>query len=256
MWFYIQIFRVNYARFIHPFGRLILIIRRYLVKQVVTTTFVVVCLLTLIILGARLIKFFGMAAQGQLDASVLFSIVGYRLPEFLILILPLSFFISLMLVFGRLYVDHEMAVLNSSGVSKHRLARLLIPMTTCFVIVHMFLMVWMSPWGLRQYFELYSTQSVRAGFDLVRPQEFISAGNYTIYAGSLSEDRKNLKDIFLYQRSDRPDRPDAMILAKEATRIEMGDNAASVVDLVQGRRYEFYPNTAKYSHTEFQTDQY
>lgn len=229
-----------------------MIIRRYLVKQVVSTTFVVVCLLTLIILGARLIKYFGMAAQGHLDASVLFSIVGFRLPEFLILILPLSFFISLMMVFGRLYVDHEMAVLNSSGVSKHGLARLLIPMTTVFLLIHLVIMVWVSPWGLRQYFALYSTQSVRVGFDLVRPQEFISAGAYTIYAGDLSEDRKNLKDIFIYQRADRADRPDTMILAKEATRIEVENNSASVVDLSEGRRYEIFPNTAKYTHTEFQ----
>ena len=101
-----------------------MIIRRYLVKQVVSTSLVVVSILTLIVLGARLIKYFGVAAQGRLDVSVLFSIIGYRLPEFLILLLPLSFFIGLMLVFGRLYVEHEMAVLNSSGVSKHKLARL------------------------------------------------------------------------------------------------------------------------------------
>lgn len=212
-----------------------------------------VSLLTLIILGARLIKYFGMAAQGNLDVSILFSIIGFRLPEFLILILPLGFFISLMLVFGRLYVDHEMAVLNGSGVSKHGLARLLVPTTVLFLVIHMLLMMWISPWGLRQFYQLYSTQSVRAGFDLVRPQEFIQAGAYTIYAGSLSQDRKDLKDIFIYQRADRESRPDTMILAKSATRIETSDSGASVVDLVQGRRYEIYPDTAKYSQTEFQT---
>ncbi|MDQ8934179.1 LPS export ABC transporter permease LptF [Acinetobacter rudis] len=230
-----------------------MIIRRYLFKQVMATTLVVVSLLTLIILGARLIKYFGLAAQGNLDVSILFSIIGFRLPEFLILILPLGFFIALMLVFGRLYVDHEMAVLNGSGVSKHGLARLLIPTATAFLIAHMLLLMWVSPWGLRQFHQLYSTQSVRAGFDLVRPQEFIQAGSYTIYAGSLSQDRKNLKDIFIYQRADRENRPDTMILAKEATRIETSDSGASVVDLIQGRRYEIQPDTAKYTKTEFQT---
>jgi len=43
-------------------------------------------------MGGRLIKYFGVAAQGRLDASILFSIIGYRLPEFLTLILPLGFF--------------------------------------------------------------------------------------------------------------------------------------------------------------------
>ena len=94
-----------------------MIIRRYLVKQVVSTSLVVIALLTLIMMGGRVIKYFGVAAQGRLDAGILFSIIGYRLPEFLTLILPLGFFIGLMLVFGRLYVDHEMAVLNGSGGS-------------------------------------------------------------------------------------------------------------------------------------------
>ena len=230
-----------------------MIIRRYLVKQVVSTSLVVVSLLTLIMMGGRLIKYFGVAAQGRLDASILFSIIGYRLPEFLTLILPLGFFIALMLVFGRLYVDHEMAVFNSSGISRNKLGRLLVPMTVVFLAVQSFLMLWAAPWGLRQFEELTSAQAVRTGFDLVRPKEFVSSGAYTIYASDLSEDRKNLKDIFFYQKADREGQPDVVILAKEATRIEMPNDSANVVDLTEGRRYEIFANSPKYTHIEFQS---
>ena len=233
--------------------KITLIIRRYLVKQVVSTSLVVIALLTLIMMGGRLIKYFGVAAQGRLDASILFSIIGYRLPEFLTLILPLGFFIGLMLVFGRLYVDHEMAVLNSSGVSRIQLGRLLIPLTVVYMAVQTVLMVWVSPWGLRQFEQLTTTQAVRTGFDLVRPKEFISSGAYTIYAGSLSDDRKNLKDIFFYQRAEKEGKPDVMILAKEATRVQMDNDTASVVDLLQGRRYEIHQGSPEYTQTEFQS---
>ena len=230
-----------------------MIIRRYLVKQVVSTSLVVIALLTLIMMGGRLIKYFGVAAQGRLDASILFSIIGYRLPEFLTLILPLGFFIGLMLVFGRLYVDHEMAVLNGSGVSRNQLAKLLLPLTVCYLVVQSVLMVWMSPWGIREFEKLSTTQAVRTGFDLVRPKEFISSGPYTIYAGSLSEDRQNLQDIFFYQKAEKPNKPDVMILAKEATRVEMDNDSASVVDLIQGRRYEIYAGQPRYTQAEFQS---
>jgi lipopolysaccharide export system permease protein len=158
-----------------------------------------------------------------------------------------------MLVFGRLYVDHEMAVLNGSGVSRNQLAKLLLPMTFVYLLVQSFLMFWGSSSGIRAYESLMQTQAVRAGFDLVRPKEFISSGPYTIYAGSLSEDRKNLKDIFYYQKAEREDKPDVMILAKEATRVEMANDTANVVDLVQGRRYEIYPNQPRYTQAEFQS---
>ncbi|WP_279052488.1 LPS export ABC transporter permease LptF [Acinetobacter tandoii] len=230
-----------------------MIIRRYLVKQVVSNSLVVIGLLTLIMMGGRLIKYFGVAAQGRLDAGILFSIIGYRLPEFLTLIFPLGFFIGLMLVFGRLYVDHEMAVLNGSGVSRHQLARMLIPLTLVFMLLQGVLMLWMSPWGLRQFEQLTTSQAVRTGFDLVRPKEFISSGPYTIYAGDLSEDRRNLKDIFFYQRAEKEGKPDVMILAKEATRVEVANDTANVVDLVQGRRYEIYSGQPKYTQAEFQS---
>jgi len=204
-------------------------------------------------MGGRLIKYFGVAAQGRLDVSILFSIIGYRLPEFLTLILPLGFFIALMLVFGRLYVDHEMAVFNSSGVSRNQLAKLLVPMTVAFVVIQAFLMFWAAPWGVRKYEELTSTQAIRSGFDLVRPKEFISSGPYTIYAGDLSEDRKKLKDIFVYQRGKTEGKPDVLIMAKEAERIDVPGDNASVVDLTEGRRYEIFLGQPKYSHIEFES---
>ena len=253
MWF--SIFNIGCTSAIPDtsFWKINLIIRRYLVKQVVSTSLVVVTLLTVIMMGGQLIKRFGQAAMGRVDPSILLSIIGYRLPEFLTLILPLGFFIGLMLVLGRLYVDHEMAVLNGSGISRIQLGRLLIPLTVVYLAVQSVLMLWMSPWGLRQYEQIISVQAVRTGFDLVRPREFISSGAYTIYAGSLSEDRKNLKDIFFYQRAEKEGKPDVMILAKEATRIEIANETASVVDLIQGRRYEIYPGSAKYSQAEFQS---
>ena len=230
-----------------------MIIRRYLVRQVLTTTAVVVGLLTLIMLGSRLIKYFGIAAQGRLDVGVLFTIVSYRLPEFLTLILPLGFFVGLMLVFGRLYVDNEMAVLNSSGVSRDRLGVLLIPMTIMLIVIQALLVVQLSPWGNRKSDQLFASQAIRSGFDLVKPREFVSSGLYTIYAGSLSEDRRDLQDIFFHQRAKQPNKPDTLILAERATRVVDPQNTASVVDLVNGRRYEFFPGKPGYTHAEFAT---
>lgn len=228
-----------------------LIITRYLVKQVFATSTVVIALLMLVIMGGRLIKYFGVAAQGRLDAGILFNIIAFRLPEFLTLILPLGFFVGLMLVFGRLYVDHEMAVLNGSGVSRDQLAVKLIPFTTAIFAFQMILMIWVSPWGNRQFDELTTTQAVRSGFDLVRPKEFISSGRYTIYAGDLSEDKTSLKDIFFYQRADQEGKPDVIILAKEARRVVSDVDHASVVDLYQGRRYSFISGQPKYLQAEF-----
>ncbi|GAF51649.1 LOW QUALITY PROTEIN: predicted permease [Psychrobacter sp. JCM 18900] len=141
-------------------------------------------------LGGRLIRYFGIAAEGRLDVSLLFTIIGYNLPYFLELILPLAFFIALMLVFGRLYVDQEMAVINASGVSRGKLARLMTPLILALFVGEAALSVVGKPWGVRSSEAVWQQQALTSAFDLIRPNEFISSGNYHLYVGSLSDDKK------------------------------------------------------------------
>ncbi len=69
-----------------------MILRRYITRQVATTTLLVLSFLVVMLLGGRLIRYFGMAAQGGLQVDFLFRLIGYNLPFFLELILPISFF--------------------------------------------------------------------------------------------------------------------------------------------------------------------
>ncbi len=236
-----------------------MILRRYLVRQVVSTSLVVSSLLTLIIMGGQLVKFFGRAAEGRMDASILFSIVALRFPDFISLILPLGFFIGLMLVFGRLYVDHEMAVLNSSGVSRDTLGIMLVPLTLVMLILEASFLIGIAPWCNRKYDEVLTSQAVKAGFDLIKPREFVSKEGFALYAGSLSEDKRRLEDIFYYQASKQPDKPDRMIIAQSGAQVNQaegegnGEDKGSMVDLRQGRQYEIFPSKPEYTHAEFDT---
>ena len=176
-----------------------MILRRYMTRQVASTTALVLGFLVVMMLGGRLIRYFGIAAEGRLDISLLFTIIGYNLPYFLELILPLAFFIALMLVFGRLYVDQEMAVINASGVSRGRLARLMTPLILALFVGEAALSIVGKPWGVRSSEAVWQQQALTSAFDLIRPNEFISSGNYHLYVGSLSDDKKKLQDVILIQ---------------------------------------------------------
>lgn len=176
-----------------------MILRRYMTQQVASTTALVLGFLVVMMLGGRLIRYFGIAAEGNLDISLLFTIIGYNLPYFLELILPLAFFIALMLVFGRLYVDQEMAVINASGVSRGKLARLMTPLILALFVGEAALSIVGKPWGVRSSEAVWQQQALNSAFDLIRPNEFISSGNYHLYVGSLSDDKKQLQDVVLIQ---------------------------------------------------------
>ena len=176
-----------------------MILRRYMTQQVASMTALVLGFLVVMMLGGRLIRYFGIAAEGNLDIGLLFTIIGYNLPYFLELILPLAFFIALMLVFGRLYVDQEMAVINASGVSRGRLGRLMTPLILALFVGEAALSIVGKPWGVRSSENVWQQQALTSAFDLIRPNQFVSSGNYHLYVGSLSDDKKQLQDVILIQ---------------------------------------------------------
>ena len=265
-----------------------MILRRYMTQQVASTTALVLGFLVVMMLGGRLIRYFGIAAEGNLDISLLFTIIGYNLPYFLELILPLAFFIALMLVFGRLYVDQEMAVINASGVSRGRLARLMTPLILALFVGEAALSIVGKPWGVRSSESVWQQQALTSAFDLIRPNQFISSGNYHLYVGSLSDDKKQLQDVILIQSEPQkkgsanseavevnnridpetaeqlniPELPNALAgdnaiskdtitLAKRAEQVQTGSSGVTQLDLFQGRRYEVGAGSLKYNQVGF-----
>ena len=260
-----------------------MILRRYMTRQVASTTALVLGFLMVMMLGGRIIRYFGIAAKGNLDISLLFTIIGYNLPYFLELILPLAFFIALMLVFGRLYVDQEMAIINASGVSRGKLARLMTPLILLLFAFEVGLSVVGKPWGVRSSEAIWQQQALTSAFDLIRPNEFISSGDYHLYVGSLSDDKKQLQNVVLIQTQKQDkgstsngdvnpkaaealtqlDLPkdtisgvqvaskDTITLAKRAEQVDTGSSGVTQLDLFQGRRYEVGADSLKYNQVGF-----
>lgn len=234
-----------------------MILRRYMTQQVAANTAIVLLFLMALMLGGRLIRYFGIAAEGRLDVGLLFAIIGYNIPTFLELILPLSFFIALMLVLGRMYVDHEMSVLFASGISRGRLTRLMIPLITGLFVFQMGISLLAKPWGLSNSEQIWQTQSLGSLLDLVRPKTFISSGNYHLYVDEFDKEKRELKNLYVVQqqtdKSGKIAKNDVIITATRAYQVPSKDTDSSMqLDLFQGRRYELGTNQANYNQASFE----
>ena len=234
-----------------------MILRRYMTQQVAANTAIVLLFLMALMLGGRLIRYFGIAAEGRLDVGLLFAIIGYNIPTFLELILPLSFFIALMLVLGRMYVEQEMSVLFASGISRGRLTRLMIPLITGLFVFQMGISLWAKPWGLSNSEHIWQTQSLGSLLDLVRPKTFISSGNYHLYVDEFDKEKRELKNLYVVQqqtdKSGKIAKNDVIITATRAYQVPSKDTDSSMqLDLFQGRRYELGTNNAKYNQASFE----
>ncbi len=229
--------------------------------------------LLLIIMSGRFVKYLSQAAAGKLAPDVLFAIMGYRLPGFLELVLPLGLFIAILLAYGRLYMESEMTVLSACGMSQKRLlAMTLLPgMMVAAVVAGLSLYV--SPLGAERSGLLLNEQKQRSEFDHLSPARFqaTQGGTGVTYARTITEDRTILNNVFMAEMASRSagqnnkkskkqqtevateDSELAVILAESGEQIIDPENGERYLLLRNGYRYSGRPGELEYEEIKFDT---
>jgi lipopolysaccharide export system permease protein len=230
-----------------------MIILRYLTKEVLQTTFAVTSILLVIIMSGRFVKYLAEAAAGKMDASVLFAVMFYRLPGFVELILPLGFFVSILLAYGRLYTDSEMTVLFSCGVSRQKLIAWTYVPALFIAMLIACLSLWLTPLGLQEAEEILATQKARNDFETMQPARFQLSRNKTMvsYTQTISDDKQTLEAFFLANTGVATNQTLMNMRAETAEYMIDDVNKQRYLLLKQGTRYEGRPGAANYRVTEF-----
>ncbi len=233
-----------------------MLIYRYLSRQLFASTMAVALVLVLVLVFGRFIKYLGDAAAGRLQAEVLLSLLMYRLPGFLELILPLSLFIGVLLSFGRMYVDNEMTVLRATGVGNWRLVMMcLVPALMMFVVVAS-LSNAISPWGAAQQQRIFEEQRARPEIDMISAGRFYKRTSGGIervtYAEQLVDRKTRLENVFLaeFPVKDANGQP-SLVTAATGYRVQ-DEKGVQYLELNDGYRYEGQPGHADYHMVAFE----
>lgn len=229
-----------------------MIVFRYLSREVLLTLTAVSAVLLLIIMSGRFIKYLAQAARGALDPSVLFVIMGYRLPGFLELILPLGLFLGILLAYGRLYLDSEMTVLAATGMSNRRLLAYSMAPAALVALLVAWLSLGLNPQGVAAVGQILNQQDAMTEFDTLVPGRFQSMknGSRVTYSETLSEDREELGGVFISEK--RNTRGDISVLVAERGRQLIQADGSRYLILEDGHRYDGNPGQADYRVTRYQ----
>lgn len=234
-----------------------MLIYRYLSRQLFASTLAVAFVLVLVLVFGRFIKYLGDAAEGRLQAEVLFSLLLFRLPGFLELILPLSLFAGVLLAFGRMYVDSEMTVLRAAGVGNVRLvAMCLVPALMMFAVVGSFSTT-LSPWGAARQQHIIEQQRARPEIDMLSGGRFYKRNADGIervtYAENLVDGRTRLENVFLAEFPlDGTASSPSVVTAAGGRRVQ-DQRGNEYLELSDGFRYEGQPGRADYHVVAFAT---
>jgi lipopolysaccharide export system permease protein len=234
-----------------------LIVFRYLSREVLLTLSAVSAVLLVIIMSGRFIKYLAQAASGALDPGSLFLIMGFRLPGFMQLILPLGLFLGILLAYGRLYLESEMTVLSATGMSQQRLLGLTMIPAAFVALIVAWLSLSLAPQGANQFQLLLNKQDALTEFDTLVPGRFqaLSDGSRVTYTEELTNDRTNLSGVFISQKSLGQDAKDRSIsvLVAETGHQEVRPDGSRWLILNNGYRYDGNPGLADYRAIKYDT---
>ncbi len=102
--------------------------------EIIKTFFGVLIIFLFLVLGSKLVGYFEDAAEGVLNPEIIFSVVALRIPDFVSLLLPLSYFLAVTIVLSRLYSEREMFGFLSVGLSLSNIFKFLLPLTLFLMI--------------------------------------------------------------------------------------------------------------------------
>lgn len=210
--------------------------------------------LLLVFMSGRFIKYLAKAASGGISPDILFSIMAYRLPGFLELILPLGFFIGILLAYGRMYLESEMTVLHACGYSNRRLLVVTLSYSCVVMLFVGALSLFFTPLGMQKVETLLYEQSKLTEFEMLFPGKFQSfkSGASTTYAESLSDDKKTMYNVFISEKSEKNNTQN-LVYAKSGTQRIDAQTGERFLELHHGASYEGRPGALDYHVVEFES---
>ena len=185
----------------------------------------------------------------------LFVILLYSIPSFAQMILPLAFFLSVLLIYGRLYIENEMSILFSSGISKLKLAGYTLGIASIVLLANASISLWLAPTSEYQVKLTNQQQDQLTVFDFIQPGRFQGNGQKTTYISNFTPEEGWMNNIFMsdFMRKNGKDIP-VQKLSDFAEQVRINqEGGINYLVFKNGTRYEGIPGQRDYRITTFDT---
>ncbi|GLR63874.1 LPS export ABC transporter permease LptF [Marinospirillum insulare] len=212
-----------------------MILYRYIAREIIISTLAVGSILLLVIVGSRFARFLNRVASGRISLDILGQLTLFYTPYALQLIIPLSFVLALMLTFGRLYMESEMSVIQSSGVSQRQLMQLVLVLALGVASLTAFSSLYLTPKAQFASELMMQEQQEKTGFESVATGQFTHLNKQTIFVNQQNEDNTLLEGVFIAEVAEGKA---TLALADRAYQQISDETLSRFLVLEDGWRYE------------------
>ena len=229
-----------------------MIIFRYLLKETFKSQFAIFFILMAIFITLRFVRVLGDATDGEIPASLVMGFLTLYSPVLASLILPISFFLGIMMAHGRFYVDSEMTVLQACGVSEWYVTRVMLLLAVILGLFTASITMYVAPLAVESEYQLREKAGSEAGIAAIIPGRFQQTGNdaAVIFVHEVESANNQLTKIFLSQiNADQPEK--VRVIYSQTGTIEVQSDGTQQLILRNGQQYDGSIGQQNYQRVNF-----
>ena len=225
---------------------------RYVSRELLAVFAVTAIVLLVIALGGRFMGYLQDAALGKHSADALAKIMALRVPEFMQLTFPFSFYIALVLTVARLYADQEMTVLLTSGSAPRDVFAWVFASALVVAAAVYALSTQVTPQANGVLERFLIVESVERQFEMMTPGMFhaLDNGAGVTYSETSSNEKRELSQVFI---ADDSRGSSVTIWAERGAQYIDAVTGSRFLLLRSGHRYEGVVGQTPYRVVKFAT---
>ena len=227
-----------------------LIIERYIHREILQRIAWIVGLLFLVFASIKLVDFLADAAAGKLPVHMIFNMLWLKMLAIQPKLLPVTLFLSVLIAYARLSRDNELAILATSGVGKSDQLKIVARLAALLCLVVAGISFYAAPWAESKIMLLKLEAKKDADITGISAGKFreFSKGDRVVYVESISEDKRTMKNVFLQIRQKNK----LGVLTSDSARFHVDEDSGNrFIVFENGRRYVGKPGMLDYRITEY-----
>lgn len=179
------------------------IIDRYIVRHTLTRFALLLGLVLFALLMERLVRLLDLVATKNTPFNVVGQLMLNLIPHYLSLALSAAFFIAVLMAVIRLREDSELDALYAGGVSLYRIAKPIFGLACLFCVLGAVVIGSLQPHARYGYRSLIHFAGYGSWYNILESGAFLTGiDDMTMTVGSISEDGRELKDVFFHERKE------------------------------------------------------
>ena len=228
-----------------------MLINRYLNREILNPLVTICTILIVIFAGYSATRYLPDAADGMMTGKTVLALVFLKILIALEVLIPVTLFLSVITVLGRLHAESEVIALQASGLCERTLVTSVLQLSFVVALLVAMLSLYVRPWAYEKSYWLKADAEANFDFSRLKSGRFHEIGEdkYVVFLESIHESQEHAEGVFIEQRNESYRK---IIRAKEAWQeIDPLTGDKSVV-LRDGYHYELAAAVGKTSLFKFQ----